>query len=255
MPIHCLADSGVACCYLLTQGDEAVVVDVGSRGAADAVPVALRRLGFSAGQIRFITATHFHIDHIGGIGYLLQSCPATTRVFFPHQVREYLAGRARLPLMRHWFTAFFGVALKNLRATKTIRHLQFGSLAGIPLPGLRRWRRLPYRPDRIAFFPGDMGKSVPLGWGDWQVMATPGHTADSVSFYHEGDRALLCGDLILHLKPDAPGILNPYHENGRILRATRERLAAAIRPAVIYPGHGTALRDDRSALLGIEPCP
>jgi glyoxylase-like metal-dependent hydrolase (beta-lactamase superfamily II) len=83
-------------------------------------------------------------------------------------------------------------------------------------------------------------------------MATPGHTADSVSFYQEEERALLCGDLILHLKPEAPGILNPYHENGRTLRATWERLAAAVRPAMMYPGHGFPLRHDRSALSGVE---
>ena len=85
----------------------------------------------------------------------------------------------------------------------------------------------------------------PLGAGDsfhqcgvhLEVIATPGHSADSLSFYLPGDNAVLTGDTILGRGttvvawPD--GQLGPYLES---LKALREYGDAAV-----LPGHGPEL--------------
>jgi glyoxylase-like metal-dependent hydrolase (beta-lactamase superfamily II) len=48
------------------------------------------RCSLSMAEVRGIVATHFHFDHIGGIGRLLRSCPTETRVLFHRRVKEYL---------------------------------------------------------------------------------------------------------------------------------------------------------------------
>ncbi len=70
-----------------------------------------------------------------------------------------------------------------------------------------------------------------------EVIATPGHSADSLSFYLPGDHAVLTGDTILGRGttvvawPD--GELGPYLES---LKALREYGDAAV-----LPGHGPEL--------------
>lgn len=81
-----------------------------------------------------------------------------------------------------------------------------------------------------------------------RVVATPGHTADSVSFVLPADRALLAGDMILGRGttvvawPD--GRLGAYLESVERMRA----LVTDGEVDVVWPGHGPVL-DDAGAVL------
>ncbi|MGH3492019.1 MAG: MBL fold metallo-hydrolase [Mycobacteriales bacterium] len=74
-----------------------------------------------------------------------------------------------------------------------------------------------------------------------RVVATPGHTADSLSFLVEPDAAVLTGDTVLGrgttvvAYPD--GALGPYLDSLRRLRD----LAEAHEVHQVWPGHGPAL--------------
>jgi glyoxylase-like metal-dependent hydrolase (beta-lactamase superfamily II) len=71
--VFALAGCGFARCYVIDEEEGLLVVDVGSVGTADDVALFVSRdLGRPLEQIRSIVATHFHIDHIGGIGHLLK---------------------------------------------------------------------------------------------------------------------------------------------------------------------------------------
>ena len=81
-----------------------------------------------------------------------------------------------------------------------------------------------------------------------RVVATPGHTADSVSFLLPTERVLLSGDMVLGrgttvvAHPD--GRLGPYFDSIERMRS----LVTAGEVATIWPAHGPVL-DDAGAVL------
>jgi glyoxylase-like metal-dependent hydrolase (beta-lactamase superfamily II) len=76
-----------------------------------------------------------------------------------------------------------------------------------------------------------------------RVVATPGHTSDSVSFLLPAERALLTGDMVLGrgttvvAHPD--GQLGPYFDSIERMRS----LAASGDVATLWPAHGPVLSD------------
>ena len=92
------------------------------------------------------------------------------------------------------------------------------------------------------------GDVVDLDGWEVRVVATPGHTADSLSFLLPAERAVLTGDTVLGrgttvvAHPD--GRLGAYLDSLDRLHA----LAASHEVAVIWPGHGPVI-DDALAVL------
>jgi glyoxylase-like metal-dependent hydrolase (beta-lactamase superfamily II) len=94
------------------------------------------------------------------------------------------------------------------------------------------------------------GDVVTLDGLEVVVVATPGHTADSLSFVLSADEAVLTGDTVLGRGttvvawPD--GKLADYLDSLRRLRS----LAESGQVSTVLPGHGPVLRDQ--ALLAID---
>jgi len=40
----------------------------------------------------------------------------------------------------------------------------------------------------------------PSGFDGWEVLETPGHTEDSLSFYKPSTQEMICGDLVVNTK-------------------------------------------------------
>ena len=250
--VHPVRDGGLVRACIISGADGLMVIDPGSVGTAEAAVTMIHGMcGRSMADVKGIVATHFHFDHIGGIGRLLRSCPAETRVLFHRRVKEYLRGQEPLPMMENWFPAFIHAAVKSFRYIRKPSHLWFESLAGIPLPGFGNRFRPPIAQERIRWLGGDGRFRYSSGFNGWEVIETPGHTGDSISLYHEGSRELLCGDLILNLDGDG-GRLNSFCEDRAMAEKTFRFLCATIRPRVIYPGHGEVIRDGENALLRVK---
>jgi glyoxylase-like metal-dependent hydrolase (beta-lactamase superfamily II) len=94
------------------------------------------------------------------------------------------------------------------------------------------------------------GDTVSAGGLDLRVVATPGHTSDSLSFLVPADGAVLTGDTVLGrgttvvAHPD--GRLDDYLQSLDRLRL----LAARGAVATVLPGHGPALQDAQRAIEG-----
>lgn len=87
------------------------------------------------------------------------------------------------------------------------------------------------------------GEQVDVGGLILSVVATPGHTADSLSFHLVADHAVLTGDTVL-----GRGTSVVAHPEGRLADylASLDRLrslAEAYGLTDVLPGHGPALRD------------
>jgi glyoxylase-like metal-dependent hydrolase (beta-lactamase superfamily II) len=113
---------------------------------------------------------------------------------------------------------------------------RFAALSGSPVRALDAALRL-----------GDEGLAegdvVRAGDLVLEVVATPGHTADSLSFLLPADAAVLTGDTVL-----GRGTTVVAHPDGRLedYLASLERLRAAAASGVVstvLPGHGPALHD------------
>jgi glyoxylase-like metal-dependent hydrolase (beta-lactamase superfamily II) len=251
--VFALAGCGFARCYVIAEGEGLLVVDCGSSGTAEDVErFIIRELGRSPAEIRYIIATHFHIDHIGGIGHLLKKSGEKTRVFFHRRVKDYLSGEKTPARQKNWLTGLWPATLCSARYVRRWGHLHFESLAGIPLPGFRRLVNLPYPAERIQYLHEATAFRQLLGFGRWDVLETPGHTEDSISLYCESSAELVCGDLILNFKKDGAGFLNRFCCNEEVLSQTYQALCRGIAPHHIYPGHGEIISGTGNVLLKVR---
>lgn len=92
------------------------------------------------------------------------------------------------------------------------------------------------------------GDVVAVGGLELRVVATPGHTADSLSFHIPADQAVLTGDTIL-----GRGTTLVAHPDGRLgeyLASLRRLRSLTVDDGVhtVLPGHGPVLEDAQGAV-------
>ncbi|HOH73988.1 MAG TPA: MBL fold metallo-hydrolase [Syntrophales bacterium] len=244
--VHIIPKSGFARTYLIEEDEGLMAVDVGSIGAAQEIEVYCTQvLKKSLQDIRIITVTHFHIDHIGGIGTLLQKCSPETRVLFHPFVKEYLTGRREMSPMKNWLNGLIPTLIASCSDIGSLSHVAFETLAGIPLSAMKNCCCLPYEP-WIHYFDTGRLPSYRFGFGDWEIIATPGHTEDSVSFYSDAAKELICGDLIIG-RQDGSSQLNHFYWDEDLIKEAFKMLREIFSPRIIYPGHGDIIADDENA--------
>ena len=251
--VHPIPSSGLAQAYLITdEKDGLMVVDCGSVGTAEAIEAfCTHTIKRSLMAIRFIAATHFHIDHIGGIAALLSKCSPKATVVFHPLVKAYLKASRPLSPMRNWVTGllptliaggFFGVQKRS--------DLTFDSPAGVPLTFFQDWQRVSYV-HRIRYLEGNCLPRSRIDFGGWEVIAAPGHTEESVVFYNEGSMELIAGDLILGRR-DGKGYVNRFCWDEGQTQRTFAFLSETLDVRIIFPGHGPMIWSSEDAFRKVD---
>lgn len=64
-----ITDARDCCIYLVDGGDELALIDTGTGRSCGAVQDNILSLGLNPSLLRYVVATHGHIDHIGGLHY------------------------------------------------------------------------------------------------------------------------------------------------------------------------------------------
>jgi glyoxylase-like metal-dependent hydrolase (beta-lactamase superfamily II) len=218
--------------YLIT-GEKLVVVDVSGPSAAEKIVAFVeQKLKRKRTDIALITATHFHIDHIGGIDVLKKLTSA--RFAFHPLVKQYLAGRKiKFPPLKKWIKGLITVWRSQAFSLPSIRDVLRSPIAGYPMIK-----------SQIAY-PVDiwLEDETPLPVNpEWRVIYTPGHVEDSVCFYHDRSEVLLSGDTVLNIT--GRGELNPFHNDTEALTKSFERLKG-LKVRNLYPAHGRPLEKER----------
>lgn len=243
--VHRVPACGFAAAYIIAEKDGLLV-----RASIKIQKFITGVLGRRLDEVQALCATHFHIDHIAGIPSLLEKCSPSTQVIFHGKVKEYLDGTSALSPMCNWVSGLVPAVISSWKYAHNPINWSIG-LHGIPVPLLNRIKWIGYR-DRISYQGGTGSTGSPF-FGTWEIIETPGHTEDSISFYNRPSGDLICGDLILNFEENGKGQLNRFYWNSAVLMDTFQKLKDRISPTKIYPGHGEPISSSGNALLEVEP--
>ncbi len=188
-----------------------VLVDTGTPGSAPRIVSAIEALGCTPSQVALIVITHAHLDHFGSVR-ALKALTAAPVAIHRSEARYLVEGRS---------TAVVPTSLMGHLLRLVARPSQVAD--GV-------------QPDVLIDDELDLGAFGVSG----RVIATPGHTAGSVSVLLHGGECLV-GDLVMAFrKPSFPIIAQDTTLIGPSIRKVIDCGATKI-----YPSHGAACSVDR----------
>lgn len=215
--VHTITDRFSMANMYLVNDEHIIIVDPGSELNVRLTLDYLRRfLQRAPKEIDLIVLTHLHPDHTEGVAYLRRECNAPVAAsVVARQLAEFeqqgqgsrviprithLAGQM-LPGALHHFDLF----PPNYSSQSKMVDLWLENVAGLP------------------------------GHVDWRVIASPGHTPESLCLYNPFSYELLCGDTLITLEGGSP--LLGGTTNRRQLNETLHTLRS-LEIHYLYPGHG-----------------
>lgn len=157
--------------HLLVYGEATAIVDTGVSAAYLALEEEIMRYLGKEASIDFILLTHAHFDHLGGIPFLRRFSPQVALIAAP-LTAEILANKEMLE-------TFYRKNLACAEAMNCEMNIT-----------LDEW----LSSFEVTNILGD-GDAVDLGADvEVKLIATPGHTNDSVSYFVKPDAALACAE-------------------------------------------------------------
>ena len=203
--------------YLITEGDEAILVDAGYSRYDSQLTQLLATLGLSMDAISAVFVTHHHVDHVG----TAELARANGAQVFAHE-RDVakISGRTA----SHPPSGFFRESWRPIM----LGYLLHTTLAGGAV----------YTPVS-TMTPVNDGQRFDLP-GHPQVIATPGHTAGHYSIHLPDHGTLFAGDALMNFDY-ATGEQGPklhrFNENRSDAQSSLEALASLEATTVLF-GHG-----------------
>lgn len=200
--------------YLIAEEEQLTLIDTGMPGQLDNLLRHLSRIGRRAVEISRILVTHADIDHVGS----LQAMQAETGA-------KVLASAQSAALIKRG---------------KSPQHL----------PRLMQWvaDRMGYKPVAAQHIQVIGAEDTLPIWGGLQVIATPGHTLDHLSFYCPKQGVVIAGD-ILNTRKDTLNLTPKRITADMDLARQSARQLLALTPAVLACGHGTPLHGHKDDVL------
>jgi hydroxyacylglutathione hydrolase len=193
--------------YAFRSGEEILLVDCGmdDDGGLDAIWANMREAGLDPARISTVAITHYHVDHCGGIGRLLERVDA-----------RVLASEETLAAIRVGDTEANAFALAQREGFYPEDY------------------RFAAAPDLVA---APAGRPIPVGRSEVTPIPTPGHCAGHMAYMTDGrlGRYLFTGDCLFH--GGRISLLNTADCSLAEYRTTIAKLAALEFDALL-PGHG-----------------
>jgi glyoxylase-like metal-dependent hydrolase (beta-lactamase superfamily II) len=216
-------------CYALTSGEHPVLVDPGLPSVGQAALEGLRRMGHEAADLGALVCTHAHPDHLGGMPGILEA--ADIDVHLPGRCEAYLDGERPRSFGFDDNVRFLPMLAEEKFSFATLREFaKSGRTIGFGGP---KDLTLPFAPSGFM----RQGDDAP-GMPGWEVVEAPGHSDDSICFYHSEARALLSGDAVISL--DGRAWFNPEWVDSGLSDQTEEFLRS-LDVQYLLPGHGRPL--------------
>jgi glyoxylase-like metal-dependent hydrolase (beta-lactamase superfamily II) len=214
----------------LVEAEKLTLIDAGvkTKEAWEHFTYELAKIGYSPNDIEQVVLTHHHPDHVGMLDYF----PETLSVYGHRYNQPWLIQDQKF-FERHdkFYIELFtnlGLNEKFLEKATNLR----GPLA--------------YSCHRELTYEVKEGDTIP-GLSGWKVLETPGHAQSHIALFHEENKLLLGGDLLLgHISSnplfeppmegkERPKTLLQYNES---LRKIRD-----LELITVYPGHGEIVKE------------
>jgi glyoxylase-like metal-dependent hydrolase (beta-lactamase superfamily II) len=157
-------------CYLLA-GTDLTLIDTGMPGEAETIKAAITALGLKPEKIGHILITHGHLDHTGSLAELKKISGA-----------QVIAGTKD------------AAYIQGSRKTWTMGREGFGGKIFKAVLFYMETFVFKYQPATVDM-PCQGGETINCS-GGIQVIATPGHSPGSLSFYHKDKKLLFVGDAL-----------------------------------------------------------
>lgn len=213
--VHTITDRFSMANTFLIDDEQLIVVDPGSELNVHLLCNYVQRfLHRSPTDIDLIVLTHLHPDHTAGVEALRSVCqaPVAASLAIQHLAQEEQRIGKVVPRISHFAGQLLPGPLHHfdLFPPAYTQQMQFIDLWLEDVAGL------PSHPD-------------------WRVIASPGHTPESLCLYNAFTYELLCGDTVITLSGGAPLLRggSNRHELEETLRVLR-----SLRVYYLYPGHG-----------------
>ncbi|MCB1152815.1 MBL fold metallo-hydrolase [bacterium] len=185
-------------------------------------------------DITTLVPTHWHIDHVGGVKYARKRLPKA-KLLAPRRIEGHLTRGE--PIVFPPLKDFRGL-LANRPYMGFMHPEHFTDLLEMDMIGLpyQRGRRYMRQVDRFL----DDGDTLP-DHADWRVIETPGHSPDSLSFWHAESGTLISGDNILG--GDNGAFVNLFYWDRKSLAESVSRVRS-LPVTHLCPGHGRLIDGD-----------
>ncbi|MGE7931399.1 MBL fold metallo-hydrolase [Viridibacillus arvi] len=222
--------------YILNDGDSLSLIDAGihTEKYKDALITTLAVNGYRISDLSRILLTHHHEDHVGLVNWILQK--KDIPVYAHHEAVPRLMVEQEFFVMRKNFFTELYISMGCIeeaqprleKLQQTIEHKNENTLQTIIRP---------------------------LGEGDsilgMKVLETPGHSADSISFYDEERQWLLAGDVVLK-KTTSNAIVDPDIKGNRLptVKQHKESLKRLQQLDVeyLFAGHQEIIEDHHNVI-------
>lgn len=218
--------------YVIDDGP-LIVVDPGSalnvRLTLDYLQRFLHR---SPADIDLIVLTYLHTDHIAGVEALRQSCraPVAASIIARYLVQKWRGEELQLEEKRAASVdALLGQILNQRARPGFLQHPDFFSSNYE-----RQTQMIDLWLEDVAGLPNHPA---------WRVIASPGHTPESLCLYNPFSYELLCGDTIATVEGGA--VLARGGANRRQLEETL-RILRSLKVYYLYPGHGRPILSSKA---------
>jgi glyoxylase-like metal-dependent hydrolase (beta-lactamase superfamily II) len=156
----------MASSYLVEGGSEAAFIDTGANASVPRLLAVLERRGWKPADVRYVIATHVHLDHAGGAGRLMQELPEATFLVHPRGAR-HMIDPARLE-----------ASVRSVYGDE-IYESNYGALVPIDAARTREMAD---------------GETIYLGDRELQFADTPGHARHHFCVWDERTRGWFSGD-------------------------------------------------------------
>lgn len=184
-----LVSTGRSNAYLLA-GDDLALVDTGMPGEEKSILEGIKDIGRSPEELNHILITHAHMDHMGSVAAVKKATKAL--IVASAQEVDYIEG-----LKKTWTMGREGVGGELFRGALFLLETFF----------------VRYEPARVDI--RCTGGELIDCFGGIRVIASPGHSPGSLSYYHPARGILFTGDAL----SGVPGLKLPprlgcadYHE-------------------------------------------
>ncbi len=207
--------------YLYVADPEAALFEGGIGATAATVVDQIRQLPVDLAQVRSLVITHAHPDHVMAVEPLRELLPG---------LKVIASAKAAQTLASEKAMAFF---------------LQMDQLLAASLPPEGRATKDPSPPRQAAALAVDQvagdGESIAVGTSRFQVLATPGHSECSLSFYEPQEKILIISDASGYYMPQDDSWWPNYFADYGAYVASIERLAG-LNAEVLCLSHNAVIR-------------